>query len=52
MKEFWIMFFKDPTTGSIHGTAIGHNCIGDYKGNPYFIGSVKVDVDLNNLYKE
>lgn len=51
MKNFWVMFFKDPETGSIHGTAQGHNCVADCLDNPYFIGCKMITVNLKKLEK-
>jgi len=49
LKPFWIMFFKDPADGSISGRVCGHNARADYKNNPYFIGSQKIEVDIEKL---
>ena len=49
MKHFWIIFLKDPETGTIHGTAHGHNCVADYRGNPYFVGWKAITVDIKEL---
>lgn len=48
-KTFWVIFLKDPSTGVIHGSAYGHNATGDYKNNPYYIGTQKIEVDMKKL---
>lgn len=50
-RDFWIMFFEDPATRTIHGSAVGHNAVADYRENPYFIGYRKITVDMENLSK-
>jgi len=50
-RDFWVMFFKDPSTGSVSGSACGHNCIADYRSNPYFIGATKITVNMGELSK-
>ena len=47
--DFWLIFLKDPATGSVHCTGYGHNAIGDYRLNPYFLGMKQVTVDLERL---
>lgn len=49
MKPFWIILLQDPATGDIHGTAHGHNATADYRGNPYYIGTQKIQVDMEKL---
>lgn len=49
MKSFWVIFMKDPATKVIHGAAYGHNATGDYKNNPYYIGTQKIEVDMEKL---
>jgi len=49
VKTFWVIFLKDPLTGSIHGAAYGHNATGDYKTNPYYIGTQEIEVDMEKL---
>ena len=48
-KPFWIIFLKDPMNGIITGAAYGHNAKADYKNNPYYIGTHKVEIDLDKL---
>lgn len=50
-KEHWLFFFRDPELGTIHSAGYGHNAIGDYRGNPYFIGSMKIEFDEKTLSK-
>ena len=49
MKTFWVIFLKDPATGVIHGTAHGHNSTGDYRNNPYYIGTQEIEVDMSKF---
>jgi hypothetical protein len=49
MKTFWVTFLKDPATGVVHGTAFGHNATGDYRTNPYYIGTQEIEVDMDKL---
>ena len=49
LKDFWIIFLKDPATGVIHGSAYSHNAKADYKGNPYYIGMKKIRIDMEKL---
>lgn len=49
VKPFWVIFLKDPATGSVHGTAYGHNATGDYKNNPYYVGTQEIEVDMGKL---
>lgn len=49
IKPFWLFFFKDPATGSIHCSGYGHNAIGDYRNNPYFIGMKQIEVNVEEL---
>ena len=49
IKQFWVMFLKDPSTGLIYGTASRHNAAGDYANNPHFIGYEEITVDIENL---
>lgn len=50
MKQpYWIIFLKDPATGVITGTAYPHNATGDYKTNPYYVGTQRIKINLANL---
>lgn len=51
LKDFWVMFMKDPWSESIHGTAFGHNCVADYRTLDHFIGYKKIKVDMKELLK-
>ncbi len=48
-QSYWIIFLKDPATGVIIGTAYPHNATADYKNNPYYVGTQRIEVDLPNL---
>jgi hypothetical protein len=51
MTDFWLIFFRDPSTGAVIGHLTRHNCIADCRGNPYFIGMKKIEVNLDELEK-
>lgn len=48
-KTFWVIFLKDPATGVITGMANSHNAKADYKDNPYYLGTHKIEVDMEKL---
>jgi len=50
-KEYWLLFMKDRLTGETVVTVHGHNCIGDFRGNSYFLGMKHVKVNMENLQK-
>lgn len=44
--NMWLILFRDPATKAVHGSAYTHNATGDYKNNPYYIGTVPLVVDI------
>lgn len=47
-KTLWLMVMAEPKGGfTVH--AHGHNCVADYRTNPFFCGWTKINmVDLND----